>query len=55
VPLAAPAAQEHQVALVAAGGPEGMCPGVAEGVRMQVPDAGRGAATLQHRLDAVGG
>jgi hypothetical protein len=50
---AAPAAQQHQVALVSPGRPERMRPGVAERMRMQVPDAGVGAAALEHRVHAV--
>jgi hypothetical protein len=50
---AAPAAQQHQVALVAAGGPEGVGPRVAERMRVQVRNAGVGAAAPQHRLNPI--
>jgi hypothetical protein len=47
--------QQHQMALVAAGRPEGVRSGVTDGVRVEARDAGVGATALQHRVYAVSG
>jgi hypothetical protein len=43
----------HQVPLISPGRPERMRPGVAERMRVQVPDPGVGAAALEHRIHTV--